>query len=73
MFLNFTSQRFENGNKLVYIGEIAEFYLKNGFFVDIISLLAFPFDIVILKNKIIFLLFIYIFKLFSSIQKFERF
>lgn len=73
MILNFISQRYENGKKLCLIGEISSHYLKNGFLIDIVSLLVIPIDIVVKVNINIILSLIYLIKLINSIRKLEKF
>ena len=70
MILNFTVMRYEGGKYLQRISEISRFYLKNGFIIDLVSILIFPIDVLINTNITIFISFVAIFKLSNSLKKF---
>lgn len=72
MFLNFSVARYESGKELKKIKEISYEYLRNGFVIDLISILIFPIDVLVnVKTNItIFISFVAIIKLVNNIKKF---
>jgi hypothetical protein len=50
--------------------EIGEYYLKNGFLIDFVSIMMFPIDILSNLNISPFLLFVAFIKLLNNIRRF---
>ena len=73
MILSFINQRFESGKELKNLKEIGEFYLKNGFIIDLISVFVFPIDLFIESNISVVLTFVALMKLWNNINVLEKF
>ena len=73
MILSFINQRFESGKELKNLREIGEFYFKNGFIIDVISVFIFPIDLFIKTNISFVLTFIALMKLWNGINVMEKF
>ena len=69
MVLNFVTQRFENGKELENIYEIGDYYLKNGFLIDLSSIIIFPVDLLIETNIAPLLTIMALIKLWNNIKK----
>ena len=70
VLFNFITQRYEGGRKLQTLGEIAHFYLRNGFVIDLVSILIFPIDLFVDSNVTIFISFVAVVKLINNMNKF---
>jgi len=70
MLLNFTTQRFENGRRLVNLRDIGQFYIGSGFFIDFISIAMFPIYLIVDSQVTIFISLVAFVKLWNSIKKF---
>lgn len=73
MLLNFITQRYESGETLKTFEQIASYYLKNGFIIDLISILIFPIDLMVEGQITVFISFLALIKLASNLKKFEKF
>ena len=73
MILNFISERLEKGKILKDIGSIGEFYLKNDFLIDFLSILSYTLDLFLSSDLILIVTFLSVVKLISNKKKFEKF
>lgn len=74
MFLNFTVKRYQSGRSLRKLGEIAKYYLKHEFAIDIASILIFPFDAIFTfnTNLELFIFFFSLIKLLNNVKKLQK-
>lgn len=70
MVLNFTTERFEYGKELKNLKKISEYYLKNGFIIDLLSILLSAIELLTDTNISFVLVFMGLIKLWSNIKKF---
>jgi hypothetical protein len=73
MIFNFISERLEKGNILKDISSIGEFYLKNDFLIDFLSILGYTLDLFLNSDLILIVTFLSLVKLISNKKKFEKF
>ena len=70
MVLNFTTERFEYGKELKNLRKISTYYVKNGFFIDLSSIVLSAVDVFAGTDIEFVLVVMALIKLGSNIKKF---